>query len=93
MNIQLHHVVSDITGATGMRIIRALIAGERDPEIVASFRDARCRASAETVRDALVGDDREEHIFALAQALELYDAHQEKVAACDVRIEAAMKRL
>lgn len=61
--------------------------------MLASFRDTRCRASAETVRDALVGNDREEHVFALAQALELYDAYQEKVAACDARIEAALMRL
>ena len=73
MNLQLHHVVSDITGVTGMRIIRAIVAGERDPAILASYRDVRCHASVETVRQALVGNDREEHIFALTQALELYD--------------------
>jgi Transposase len=67
MNLQLHHVVSDITGATGMRIIRAIVAGERDPTILASYRDVRCHSSVETVRRALVGNDREEHIFALTQ--------------------------
>ena len=65
MNLQLHHVVSDITGITGMLIIRAIVAGERDPAVLASFRDARCLASIETVRQALVGNVREEHIFAL----------------------------
>ena len=93
MNLQLHHVVSDATGVTGMKIIRALVAGERDPTVLAAHRNARCRASAETIRQALVGNDREEHVFAPAQALELYDTYQEKVAACDTRIEAVLKRL
>jgi transposase len=93
MNLQLHHVVSDITGATGMRIIRAFVAGERDPGTLASYRDQRCHASVETIRQALVGNDREEHVFALAQALELYDFYQKKVAECDARIEAVLKRL
>jgi transposase len=57
------------------------------------LRDYRCKASEETVRQALVGNDREEHVFALAQALELYDTYQAKVAACDARIEAALNRL
>src|SRR3954469_17453745 len=69
MNLQLHHVVSDITGATGMRIIRAFVAGGRGPGTLASYRDRRCHASVETVRQALIGNDREEHVFALAQAL------------------------
>ncbi len=93
MNLQLHHVVSDITGVTGMRIIRAIVEGERDPAILASYRDVRCHASVETVRQALVGNDREEHIFALTQALELYDVYQAKVAACDKQIEAVLERL
>ena len=93
MNLQLHHVVSDITGVTGMRIIRAIVQGERDPAILASYRDVRCHASVETVRQALVGNDREEHIFALTQALELYDVYQAKVAACDGQIEAILTRL
>ncbi len=93
MNLQLHHVVSDITGVTGMRIIRALVAGERDPEILASYRDVRCHASLETIRTALVGNDRAEHVFALAQSLELYDAYQAKIAECDERLEAAVNAL
>src|SRR3954469_23355678 len=92
MNLQLHHVVSDITGVTGMRIIRAIVNGERDPDVLASFRD-RCHASVETIRQALIGNDREEHIFALSQALELYDIYQTKVAECDKRIAAVLKRL
>ena len=93
MNIQLHHVVTDVTGATGMRIIRAIVAGERDPDVLASHRDPCCRASGETIRQALVGNNREEHIFAFAQALELYDVYQDRIAACDIRIEVVLKRL
>jgi transposase len=93
MNLQLHHVVSDVTGATGMRIIRAIVAGERDLDKLAGYRDPRCHAPLETIRQALVGNDREEHVFALAQALELYDTYQAKVAACDARIEAVLSRL
>src|SRR5215213_4466846 len=63
MNLQLHHVVADITGATGLRIIRAIVAGERDPAVLAALRDHRCKASEETIRQALVGNDREEHVF------------------------------
>jgi transposase len=93
MNLQLHHVVSDITGRTGMRIIRAIVAGERDPDMLAAWRDQRCKATTETIRAALVGNDREEHVFALAQALDLYDAYQAKVAECDQRIAAVLERL
>ncbi|UMA63489.1 hypothetical protein LVO79_10540 [Roseivivax marinus] len=93
MNLQRHHVVSDMTGVTGMRIIRALVAGERDPDILASYRDARCHASLETIRGALCGNDRAEHVFALAQSLELYDANHAKIAACEGRLEAAVNAL
>jgi len=100
MNLQRHvtrrrvpdHVVTDITGATGLRVIRAIVGGERDPAALAALRDYR-KASEETVRQALVGNDREEHVFALAQAVELYDTYQAKVAACDARIEAVLNRL
>jgi transposase len=93
MNLQLHHVMSDITGVTGMTIIRAIVAGERDPNVLATHRDRRCHASVETVCQALVGNYREEHVFALTQALELYDVYQAKVAACDMQIEAILDRL
>ena len=93
MNLRLHHVVADVTGATGLRIVRALVAGERDPAVLAGLRDYRCKASEETIRKALTGNDREEHVFALAQALELYDTYQAKVAACDARIAAVLERL
>jgi transposase len=93
MNLQLHHVVSDITGVTGMRIIRAIVAGERDPATLATFRDVRCKESVATIREALIGNYREEHIFALTQAVELYDIHQKKVDECDKRIETVLEKL
>jgi len=93
MNLQLHHVVSDITGATGMRIIRAIIAGERDPAVLASMRDTRCHSSAEVIEKALTGHYRGEHLFVLEQALALYDVYQQKVAACDIRIQSVLKEL
>ena len=93
MNLQLHHVVADITGVTGLRIIRAILAGERDPKVLARLRDYRCHASAETIEKALTGNYRAEHLFTLEQALALYEAYREKASACDARIEAVLKEL
>lgn len=93
MNLQLHHVVSDITGATGMRIIRAIIAGERNPDVLATYRDVRCHSSIETIRAALVGNDRDEHVFALTQSLELYDTYQAKMLDCDRKLESLIAAL
>lgn len=93
MNLQLHHVVSDITGATGMRIIRAIVAGERDPDVLASLRDVRCHSSVEIIRASLVGNYRDEHVFALIQSLELYDFYQDKMLECDRKLEATISDL
>jgi transposase len=93
MNLQLHHVVSDITGVTGMRILRAIVAGERDSKVLAAFRDVRCKSSVETIRDALTGNYRPEHVFALRQAIELYDTYQTKVQDCDAEIERSVRAL
>lgn len=90
MNLQLHHVVSDITGVTGMKIIRAIVSGERDPEALASLRDVRCHTSVETIRASLIGNDRDEHMFALSQSLELYDFYQVKMIECDRKLEASI---
>lgn len=90
MNVQLHHVVSDVTGVTGMKIIRDIVAGVRDPQILAQHRDVRCKESLETIAEALTGNYRPEHVFALKQSLELYEFHHAKVAECDVQIEALM---
>ncbi len=93
MNVQLHHAVADITGATGMRIIRAIVAGNHVPEQLAAYRDVRCHASEATIREALTGNYRPENVFALRQALELYDFHQTKIAECDAEIEAVLHGL
>jgi transposase len=93
MNLQLHHVVTDITGTTGMKIIRAIIAGERDAEALAKLRDVRCKASLETIREARMGNYRPEHLFALTQAVELYDVYQVQVAHCDQCIEQTLFHL
>lgn len=93
MNLQLHHVVSDIIGATGMRIIRTILGGERDPKILAAMRDVRCHSSIETIEAALVGNYQPEHRFALKQAVALYDFYQEQITQCDGQIELALARL
>ena len=93
MNLQLHHVVSDVTGATGLKIVRAIVAGERNPKALASMRDVRCHASEETIQGALQGNYQPEHVFALQQALELYDFYQRQVDECDRRIEAVLAGL
>jgi transposase len=93
MNLKLQHVVADIAGQTGMRIIRAILAGTRDPQALADLRDGRCKRSAEEIAKALDGHYRPEHLFALEQALALYDAYQERIAACDRQIEAALAPL
>ena len=93
MNLQLHHVVTDITGVTGMKILRAIVRGERDAEVLAAMRDVRVRASAETVRDALIGNYQPEHLFALKQSIELYDFYQTRVDDCDVEIERVLTGL
>jgi len=93
MNLQLHHVISDISGVTGLRIIRAIVQGERDPDVLASMRDVRCRESVETIRKSLVGNYQPEHVFALAQALKLFDSYQERIADCDAQIEQTLQLL
>jgi transposase len=87
MNLQLHHVVRDITGTTGINIIRAIVQGERDPNKLAEYRDPRCANSKETIAKSLVGNYREEHLFSLRQALELHDFYRKKIQECDGEIE------
>jgi transposase len=93
MNLQLHHVVSDVTGVTGMRIIRAIVAGERNPTKLATMRDTRCKSSPEVIQSALVGNYQPEHVFALAQALAMYDAYQVQLEVCDQQIAQSLLRL
>ena len=92
MNVKLQHVISNITGQTGMAIIEAIVSGERDPWQLAQLRDHRIRADEETIAKSLQGHWREEHIFELAQALELYRFYQGKIAECDREIEARLSR-
>jgi len=87
MNIQLHHVVSDVTGVTGMRIVRAIVSGEHNPGTLSKLRDNRCHSSVKTIKAALNGNYQPEHLFALKQALILYDTYQRQVHECDIEIE------
>lgn len=87
MNLHLHHVVSDLTGVTGLAILDAVLAGERDPQKLAALRDRRIKASEATIAKALVGDYRVEHLFTLRQALALYRQYQSHVLECDREIE------
>lgn len=93
MNLQLNLVIADVTGATGMRIIRAIVAGERNPKLLAGFRDIRCKSSEETIESALTGNYQAEHIFALRQALIMYDAYQSQIKECDDEIERVLREL
>lgn len=90
MNVSLHLAISDITGVSGMRILNAILRGERDPRQLARLRDARVRCDEETLVKALTGDYRPEHLFALKQALELFAVYQEKIDDCDRQIAAHM---
>jgi len=87
MNIKLTEVISDSTGVTGMKIIRAIISGERNPVKLASMRDARCNNSETIIAKALEGNWRSEHIFALQQAVELYDFYKKQIIACESEIQ------
>ena len=93
MNLQLHHVISDITGVTGMKIIRSIVAGQRDARQLAAMRDRRIRASEQTIVKALEGNYRPEHIFQLQQSLELFDFYQNKIEASHQQIEAHLQRM
>jgi len=86
MNLLLHNVVADITGVTGLKILKAIIAGERNPKALASHRDQRCQNSAATIAKSLVGNYREEHLFALKQAVELRETYQAKIVICEAAI-------
>ena len=90
MNVKLQHVISNITGKTGLDIIEAIVAGERDPRQLAQFRRPGMKADQATIAKSLQGHWREEHIFELTQALELYRVYQGKIAECDREIEAQL---
>ncbi len=91
MNLQLHNVVTDITGVTGMRIIKRILEGERNPKALAALRDVRCKNDEATIARSLQGNYRPEHLFNLRQALELCEFHQAKIADCDQQIMEQLK--
>ena len=92
MNVQLHRVISDISGTTGLAIIRAIVAGERDLYKLAALKDGRIHASAEEIAAALTGDYRAELVFVLQQELYLYEVYQAQIAACDLQIEQCLNQ-
>lgn len=91
MNVQLHRVISDITGLTGMAIIRAIVQGERNPEVLAALKHPSIRSTTTEIAAALTGDYRTEHIFVLQQELYLYEIYRTQIEACDVQIEECLK--
>jgi len=93
MNLQIHHVLSDITGVTGLAIIEAILSGEREPKTLAKLRDWRVRASEEVVAKSLVGDYRREHLFTLRQSLVAYRQCQQLIAECDKEINRGLETL
>ncbi len=91
MNIQLTQVLSDITGLTGLAIIRAIVAGERDPVTLAQLRKPNCKSSEDQIAKALTGTWREEQLFVLQQALALFDYSTALVAECDARSSGSLR--
>jgi len=86
MNVRVHRAVADLDGVTGLAIVRAIVAGERDPQRLAALRDPRCRKSEAEIAEHLSGHWRADHLFSLQQALHLYDAIVARVAAYDQEI-------
>jgi transposase len=91
MNIKLNRVITELTGVTGMTIIRAILSGERDSHRLAAHRDWRCKADEPTIAKSLEGTWRDEHLFALRQAVELFDVYQERIEACDRAMETLLQ--
>ena len=92
MNLQLHHVISDITGQTGLAIVDAILEGERNPQVLAKLRNGRIQASAEVIAKSLVGDYRPEHLFTLQQSLTAYRSYQKLIGDCDREIRRALEQ-
>jgi transposase len=93
MNLMLHLVLSDITGATGLKIVRSILAGERDPARLAAHRDRRCHASLQEIIAALTGNYRTEHLFTLKQQFEAYEFNCKQIAECDSAIQQQLDAL
>jgi len=92
MNLQLHNVITDITGLSGLAIIDAILSGKREPSKLSALCDSRIKASRQLVAKSLVGDYRPEHLFCLQQALESYRHFQSQIASCDEHIEQMLAR-
>jgi transposase len=92
MNLQVHHVISDITGQTGLAIVDAVLAGERDPLVLAKLRNDRIKASEEVIAKSLVGDYRPEHVFTLRQSLAAYRSYQKLIEDCDREIRDSLEQ-
>jgi transposase len=90
MNLHLHKVISDVTGLTGMKIIKAIVAGEQDPQVLASLKDPHIKSSAAEIAQALTGDYRREHLFVLQQELTLYEVYQQQIIALDTEVEKCL---
>jgi transposase len=93
MNLQIQHVINDLTGCTGLAIVDAIVGGERDAAQLAKLRDPRIRASEETIRKSLAGNWRGEHLFTLKQSRQLYGIYQQQIVECDQEIEKMLGRL
>ena len=93
MNVQLANVISDIVGETGQKIVRAIISGERDGKVLAKMKNVRIRASEADIEKSLRGNWRVEHLFALEQAVALFDAYGEQLAVCDRQLESMLAAL
>ena len=93
MNIHIHKAISDITGLTGMRIIRSILDGERNPDVLVEMRDPRIKCSKDELVQALQGDYRQEHLFTLRQALNLYEFYWQQIVECDKQIEACLTQI
>ena len=93
MNVRVHHAVSDVQGTTGMAIIRAIDAGERDPKKLAALRDPRCRHSEQQIAEFLTGNWRSDHLFNLRQGLKVYDSMEERLAEYEREIQRRLQDL
>lgn len=92
MNIKLHTVISDLLGKTGLLMVKAIIGGERDPEVLYRLCDPRIKASKEDMLKSLAGVWHEEHLFMLEQALEHYEFHHQQIKACEAKIQAQLTK-
>jgi transposase len=93
MNVQLERVLSDMMGTTGQAIIRAIVAGERDPLALAQMRNPACKSSEEMIAKALRGSWKEELVFVLTQALTIYDVYTAQITACDGALEQYLQHM